>query len=59
MQTIVPSLAMIGVIALIWGGFRLIRVGLDRKRGWLMIVAAVVLLVNILILTWPSSTAPL
>jgi hypothetical protein len=58
-QSFIPTLAMIGVIALIWGGLRLIRGGLDRKRGWLMIVAAVVLLANILILTWPSSTAPL
>ncbi len=57
MQSFVPTLAMIGVMALIWGGFHMIREGLDRKRGWLMIVAALVLFANILILTWPVQSA--
>jgi uncharacterized membrane protein HdeD (DUF308 family) len=53
-QNFIPTLAMIGVLALICGGLHLIRKGLDPKRGWLMIVAAVVLFANILILTWPA-----
>jgi uncharacterized membrane protein HdeD (DUF308 family) len=55
-QSFIPSLAMIGVLALIGGGIHLIRKGQDRKRGWLMIVAALVLFGNILILTWPVAS---
>ncbi|WP_293855953.1 hypothetical protein [Sphingomonas sp. SCN 67-18] len=43
------SLAMIAVVALIWGGVRMIPV--DRKRGILMIAAALVVLGNVLIMT--------
>jgi hypothetical protein len=45
------SIAMIAVAALSLGGISLIRRGQDRKRGWLMIVAALVLLGNVLIWT--------
>ncbi len=44
------SLAVIAVFALLLGGWRIIARG-DRQRGILMIVAALVLLGNILILT--------
>jgi hypothetical protein len=53
MQNLVPTLGMIAVLALVWGGRHMIRTGTDKKRGWLMIVAALVLFANILILTWP------
>jgi len=45
------SIAMIAVAALLWGGIKLVRGGNDRRRGWLMIVAALVLLGNVLIWT--------
>lgn len=47
------SIAMVAVVALMWGGVRLLRRAEDRKRGVLMIVAAVVLLGNVLIIAWP------
>ena len=53
MPNLFPTLGMIAVIALIWGGIYLIRRGAERQKGWLMIVAAIVLFANILILTWP------
>jgi hypothetical protein len=51
---ILLSVAMLVVIALVWGGIFLLRRGTDRKRAALMLVAAAVLLGNILIWTWPS-----
>jgi len=51
---ILLSVAMLVVIALVWGGIFLLRRGTDRKRAVLMLVAAAVLLCNILIWTWPS-----
>lgn len=51
---ILLSVAMLVVIALVWGGIFLLRRGTDRKRAVLMLVAAAVLLGNILIWTWPS-----
>jgi hypothetical protein len=57
MQTLFPTLGVIAVLALIWGGVFLIRKGTDRQKGWLMIVAALVLFANILILTWPVQPA--
>ncbi|AYJ87543.1 hypothetical protein D3Y57_18510 [Sphingomonas paeninsulae] len=47
----VLAIAMIAVFALLWGGSRLIRGRTDRNKGWLMIVAAAVLLANVAILT--------
>jgi hypothetical protein len=47
----VLAVAMIAVFALVWGGVRLIRGRTDRNKGWLMIVAAAVLLANVAILT--------
>jgi hypothetical protein len=47
----VLAVAMIAVFALVWGGVRLIRGRTDRNKGWLMIVAAAVLLANVALLT--------
>lgn len=47
------SVAMLAVIALVWGGIALMRRGNDRKRAVLMLVAAAVLFGNVLIWTWP------
>lgn len=51
MQGIFLSVAMLAVLALAIGGGWLIAKGRDRRRGVLMIIAAVVLLGNVLILT--------
>jgi hypothetical protein len=45
------GVAMIAVFALTLGAITLLRRGEDRKRGWLMLVAALVLLGNVLIWT--------
>ena len=45
------GIAMIAVFLLILGGIRLIRRGEHRQQGWLMIVAAMVLLGNVLVWT--------
>lgn len=58
MHNLLPTLGMIAVIVLIWGGIYLIRKGSERQKGWLMIVAAAVLFANIVILTWPVQSAP-
>lgn len=51
MTGLVAGLAMIAVFALIAGAVYLIRKRGDRKRGTLMLIAAVVLFANVLILT--------
>jgi hypothetical protein len=45
------AIAMIAVFLLVAGGIRLITGGEHRKQGWLMIVAALVLLANVLVWT--------
>jgi predicted permease len=45
------ALAMLGATALAWGGFTLVRTGQDKTRGWLMIIAAAVVVGNVLIVT--------
>jgi ribose/xylose/arabinose/galactoside ABC-type transport system permease subunit len=45
------GIAMLAVFALVLGGVSLLRGGKDRKRGWLMLAAAFVLLGNVLIWT--------
>ncbi len=47
------SVAMLAVVMLMWGGIRQVRSPEDRKRGLLMIIAALVLLGNVLIIAWP------
>ena len=48
------SITMVVVIALLWGGISLVRKGADRRRGLLMLVAALVLLGNVLIWALPG-----
>ena len=43
--------AMIAAFLLVIGGIRLIRTPQARSRGWLMIVAALVLVMNVMIWT--------
>jgi hypothetical protein len=50
------SIAMLAAIALAWGGLRLVAKKTDRKRGWLMVVMAIVLLGNVLI--WAVPVTP-
>ena len=52
------SVAMLAAFALAWGGVWLVVKRRDRKRGWLMVVMAVVLLVNVLIWAVPVKAAP-
>ena len=47
------SIAVLGVFALIFGAATLWRRGGDRQQSLLMVIAAIVLFVNILILSWP------
>jgi hypothetical protein len=47
------ALAMLAVAALLFGGVRAILKHKDRKRGGLMIAAALVMLANVLINAWP------
>ncbi len=45
------GIAMLAVFALTAGGVWLLRRGEDRKRGWLMLAAALVLFGNVLVWT--------
>ena len=47
------SLAMLAMVALVWGGVRALIRQEDRKRGLLMLAAALVLLANVLLYAWP------
>jgi uncharacterized membrane protein len=53
MTNMIQSIAMLAVGALLTGGVWLIAKRQDRQRGILMIIAALVLLGNILIWTLP------
>ncbi len=53
MSETILSLAMLAAAALIWGGIRLIRRAKETRKGWLMIVAALTFLGNVLIIVWP------
>lgn len=48
------ALAMLAVFALGAGGVYSLVKRKDRRRGILMLIAAVVLLVNVLLIAWPS-----
>jgi hypothetical protein len=54
-SALILSIAVLAVFALTWGGGRLLVRGGDRTRAILMIVAALVLLGNVLIWTLPLS----
>ena len=54
MDDLFLSVAMIAIAALLVGGVVLLRAGKDRKRAWLMLAAAIVLLGNVLIWAWPA-----
>jgi hypothetical protein len=58
MRDILLSLAMLAMFALLWGGWRNLRGKADVKRGWLMIGAALVLLINLLLLAIPMPGPP-
>lgn len=47
------SIAMLGVFALLFGAVTIWRRGGNRRQALLMVIAALVLLGNVLILTWP------
>lgn len=51
------SLAVLAVFALAFGGVRLISAGQRRGKGVLMLVAALVILGNILVWSWPLPSA--
>ena len=51
MNDLAAGLLMLAVFALTAGGIYLLRTGKDRKRGTLMLVAAIVFFVNVLIMT--------
>jgi hypothetical protein len=50
---VILSMLMVAAILLGWGGIWLIVKGRDRKRAILMLVAAAVMLANVLIWAWP------
>ena len=52
LNTLAPAIAMLAVGLLAWFGVRDIYRGADRRRGVLMLVAALVLLGNVLIWMW-------
>jgi len=53
-SALILSIAMAAAFVLLVGGIKLtLRAG-DRRRGMLMIVAALVLAANVLIWTWPT-----
>lgn len=45
------AIAMLAVFGLTFGAVVLLRQGQDRRRGWMMLAAAFVLLANVLIWT--------
>jgi hypothetical protein len=45
------AVAVIASLLLIYGAIRLIRVQSTRTRGWLMLAAALVILMNVMIWT--------
>ncbi|MDB5690036.1 MAG: hypothetical protein JWL91_1912 [Sphingomonas bacterium] len=54
-MSVMLSIAMLGVFAMVAGGVWMIVSRGDRKRGLLMLGVAIVLIGNVLILTWPAA----
>ena len=50
----VLSILMLAGAALLVGGIYLLRTGKNRKQGWLMLVAAAVMFMNVAIWTFPT-----
>ncbi|MBW8911677.1 MAG: hypothetical protein JF564_07300 [Sphingomonas sp.] len=50
---LILSMLMVAAILLGAGGIWLLAKGRDRKRGILMLVAAIVMFANVLIWAWP------
>jgi hypothetical protein len=48
------SIAMVAAFLLLIAGMKLLRAPADRRRGALMIIAALVIAGNVLIWTWPQ-----
>lgn len=48
---ILVVIAMLGATALAIGGVTMLRGGTDKTKGWLMIVASIVVIGNVLIVT--------
>ena len=51
LSALLMSISVIAVFALTAGGIRLFRAG-DRTKGVLLLIAALVLLINVLIWSW-------
>ena len=54
---ILMSLAVLAVFALVYGGVRLILRGAERRKGALMLIAAFVILGNVILWSWPLPSA--
>ncbi|MGE5723434.1 MAG: hypothetical protein ACM3YM_13350 [Sphingomonadales bacterium] len=52
LSTTFASIAVVAAMLLVVGGIRLVR--RRQGKGWLMLVAALVLVANVLIWTWPA-----
>lgn len=51
MSAVLQSIMMLGVFALVAGGVVMLRAGRDRRKAILMLMAALVLLGNVLVLS--------
>lgn len=52
MTTLVPTIAILAAVLLLVFGARMLWAGADRRKGALMLVAAAVLVGNVVIWTW-------
>ncbi|MEO9469390.1 hypothetical protein [Parasphingorhabdus sp.] len=54
MENWILSILMLSGAALVAGSIYLIRTGKNRKQGWLMLIAAAVMFMNVAIWTIPT-----
>jgi len=54
MTNLILSVLMLAGAALLAGGIYMLRKGINRKQGWLMLVAAAVMFANVGIWTTPT-----